>query len=77
MMCRYFFDLVGVERSEYDYSGRVLPSPENAHQLAELIAVDLAVDEQEPWHGWTVKVRNVQGHEMFCVPVRPSCLAAA
>lgn len=76
-MSRYFFDLVGEERSEYDYSGRNLPSPENAYQLAELIAVDLAVEEQEVWYGWTVKVRNVQGLEMFCVPVQPGYLAAA
>jgi hypothetical protein len=47
-MRRYFFDLVGEERSEYDYRGRDLPSPESAYQFAELIAVDLAVDEQEP-----------------------------
>lgn len=76
-MRRYFFDLVGEERSEYDYRGRDLPSPESAYQFAELIAVDLAVDEQEPWCGWAVKVRNAQGREMFCVPVQPGYLAAA
>jgi hypothetical protein len=76
-MCRYFFDLVGEERSEYDYRGRDLPSPESAYDLAELIAVDLAVEEQEPWCGWAVKVRNTQGREVFSVPVQPGCLAAA
>lgn len=76
-MSRYFFDLVGAERSKYDYTGRELPSPENAYQLAELIAVDLAVEDQDPWYGWTVKVRNVQGREMFCVAVKPEYLAAA
>ena len=76
-MRRYFFDLVGAERSNYDYTGRELPSPENAYQLAELIAVDLAVEDQEPTYGWTVKVRNVQGHEVFCVAVKPEYLAAA
>lgn len=76
-MNRYFFDLVGKERSEYDYSGRDLPSPANAYSLAELIALDLAIDEQQPWCGWTVKVRNAQGREMHCVPVQPGYLAAA
>lgn len=76
-MCRYFFDLVGEGRSEYDYRGRDLPSPQSAYHLAELIAVDLVVEEQELWCGWTVKVRNVQGREMFCVPVQSEYLAAA
>lgn len=76
-MRRYFFDLVGKERSEYDYSGRELPTPESAHQLAELIAVDLALEEQEPWYGWSVKVRNTEGSEMFCVLVQSGYLAAA
>jgi hypothetical protein len=77
MMRRYFFDLVGGERSEYDYSGRVLPSAKNAQELAELIAVDLALEDEEPWCGWKVKVRSAEGHEMFCVPVQPGYLAAA
>jgi len=76
-MTRYFFDLVGEGRSEYDYSGRHLPSPEKAYQLAELIALDLAVEEQERWYGWTVKVRNDLGCEMFCVAVQSGYLAAA
>ena len=76
-MRRYFFDLTGAGRSEYDYTGRELPSPESAYRLAELIAVDLAVDDQEPWYGWTVNVRNVQGREIFCVAVKPGYLAAA
>jgi hypothetical protein len=76
-MRRYFFDLVGKERSEYDYSGRELPTPESAHQLAELIALDLALEEQEPWYGWSVNVRNAEGCEMFCVPVESGYLAAA
>jgi hypothetical protein len=76
-MSRYFFDLVGKGLSQYDYSGRVLPAPESALHLAELIAVDLALEEEEPWYGWSVKVRNAEGREMFCVPVESGYLAAA
>lgn len=76
-MSRYFFDLVGAEQSKYDYTGRELPSKENAYQLAELIAVDLAVEDEAPWYGWAVKVRNVQGREICSVAVKPEYLAAA
>jgi hypothetical protein len=76
-MSRYFFDLVREGRAEYDYRGRDLPTSESAYQLAELIAVDLAIDEQESWCGWMVKVRNVEGREIGCVCVQPGYLAAA
>ena len=38
---RYFFDFVGHERSELDYTGRILPTPEEAYDAAELMALDL------------------------------------
>jgi hypothetical protein len=38
---RYFFDFVGHERSELDYTGRILPTPEEVYDAAELMALDL------------------------------------
>ena len=76
-MKRYFFDLVTKQRSEFDYSGRELPTPDKAFRLAELIALDLALEPEEPWLGWSVKVRSEDGREFFSVPVEPLHLAAA
>jgi hypothetical protein len=76
-MRRYFFDVVGRQRSEYDYHGRDLPTPENAYQLAELIALDLGIEHENQWIGWTVNVRTPEGRELFSIPVESSDLAAA
>ena len=76
-MSRYFFDRVSGSRSEYDYQGRVLPTPEKAFQLAELMALDLGVADGDQWTGWTIDVRNALGKQFFSVPVRePSLLVA-
>ena len=45
-MERYFFDVIGRERSELDYTGRMLPTAEQAYDAAELMAFDLAVKQQ-------------------------------
>jgi len=76
-MRRYFFDVVGRQRCCYDYSGRDLPTPENAYQLAELIALDYSVGEDEEWIGCAINVCSADGREIFSVPVRPSWQAAA
>jgi hypothetical protein len=75
-MKRYFFDLVGQQRSEYDYRGRVFSDSENAQQLAELMALDLGIEPEGEWSGWSIAVRNAQGQQFFSVPVRPDCRAA-
>ena len=76
-MNKYFFDLVGRQRSEYDYRGRELPSPEKAYQLGELIALDLGIDGQREWSGWSIKVRNSLGQQFFSIPVPQLDLVAA
>jgi len=76
-MKRYFFDVVSGHRSEYDYRGRDFPTVDAANQLAELIALDLAIDPDGKWYGWTIKVRGAQGQQFFSVPVRDHSLAAA
>jgi hypothetical protein len=72
-MDRYFFDRVSRQRSEYDYRGCELSTPEKALQLAELMALDLGVDDGGDWSGWAINVRNAFGQKLFSVPV----LAAA
>jgi hypothetical protein len=67
-MMRYFFDLDTQCQSMYDYQGRELATPEAAYQLAELIALDLALDGESV--GWTVAVCNPEGKRFFSVPVR-------
>ena len=72
-MNRYFFDVVGHGRSELDYTGRELPTPETAYDAAELMAFDLAVDDTI---GWAVNVSNVEGHKLFSILVQASYLGA-
>ena len=76
-MQRYFFDVVGQNRSEYDYRGREFSSPEKAWQLAELIALDLGIDPQGERAGWTVKVRDSRGRQFFSMPIGAPDLVAA
>jgi hypothetical protein len=76
-MRRYFFDVVGQPRRAYDYRGRDLPTPEKACQLAELIALDCSIEEDDGWTGCTVYVRSAEGHELFSIPVESSWLSAA
>ena len=76
-MKKYFFDLVGQDRSQYDYRGHVFPAPENAFELAELMALDLEVKGEGEWSGWSVAVRNAHGQQFFSIPVRAPELMAA
>jgi hypothetical protein len=76
-MKRYFFDFVGRHSCEYDCCGRDLPTAEHAHELAELIALDLGIEEDDGWTGWSVNDAMPRGREFFSVPVQSSCLAAA
>jgi hypothetical protein len=76
-MNRYFFDVVGHGRSELDYSGRILPTLENAYDEAELLAFDLAVKRADDTIGLAVNVSSVEGRKLFTIPVQASYLAAA
>jgi hypothetical protein len=46
-----------------------VPLPEAARELAELMAMDLEVDEEENWAGWAISVRDSLGQQLFSVPV--------
>jgi hypothetical protein len=76
-MNRYFFDAVSHGGAEYDYRGRELLNPEEALQLGELIAIDLGVQAEKYWFGWTIKVRNTHGREFFSIPVHVADFVAA
>jgi hypothetical protein len=75
-MTVYFFDRVGKGRSEYDYRGCALQTPDSARQMAELIAIDLSIDADGSWMGWTVDVLDARGKKFFSVPVAPDLAAA-
>jgi hypothetical protein len=70
---KYFFDLVGPQRSEYDYEGRNFSDPSEMFRMAELIAVNLEFEGQ--WSGWSLDVRDAQGRQVFTIPIRASELS--
>jgi hypothetical protein len=75
-MKRYFFDVVRQQRKQYDYQGRLFERPEYAGQFAELMALDLGIEPDDEWSGWSICVHDVRGQHFLSVPVPPSCLAA-
>jgi hypothetical protein len=76
-MTRYFFDLVSQQQCKQDFRGRDLPTPEEAHRLAELIAIDLATGPEDQWTGWSVAVHGADGSEFFAVPIQALALTTA
>ena len=76
-MERYFFDIVGREWSELDFTGRVLAAPKIAYDFAELMALDVGVRREDETIGWAVNVSSIEGRTLFSIAVRTSYLAAA
>jgi hypothetical protein len=68
-MKKYFFDRVGLSCSEYDFRGRDFAEPQKAYQLAQLLALDLGVKDQEEFLGGSINVRNAAGHKLFSVQI--------
>jgi len=76
-MKRFFFDVSSKAHIQYDYQGREFAQPEQARELAELIALDLQCSDDGEWAGSEVQVRNVKGTCLFSIPIRePEMLAA-
>ena len=69
-MKRFFFDVRSKTHTHYDYQGRDFAQPEQARELAELIALDLECSDDGERNGWEVQVRNVLGACLFSVPIR-------
>ncbi len=65
----YFFDFVGLARSQYDYHGRVFRTLEKARGFAELLALDFGVESEPEWV--SVQIRNASGELFVSVPVQP------
>jgi hypothetical protein len=76
-MNRYFFDIVGQEGSILDYSGRLMPSPDEAYVAAELMALDIAVKEADRAIGTTVTASDAHGRQLFSIPINLSLLVSA
>jgi hypothetical protein len=70
MVQRYFFDRVSGTRSEFDYRGYEFPTIESAAEMAELLALDLAIDTANDWTGWAIKVSNAAGDHFLTIPVQ-------
>ena len=66
---RLFFDVIKEQTRSYDFHGRDFGRPEDAVQLAELIAADFGYSETNTWVGSQVKVRTAAGKTLFTVPV--------
>ena len=64
-----FFDIEHQDSRCYDYHGDDFGRPEDAAEMAELIAVDLGCSETADCIGAHVQVRNVIGEKLFSVPV--------
>lgn len=67
-MPRYFFDLVKNSETAHDHQGRDFRLPEQARQQGELMAIDLQFAADD-WAGAQVSVRDVEGRELFAIPV--------
>jgi len=75
-MTRYFFDVVGRQRSELDYVGRMLLTAAEAYDAAEMMAFDLTVKRADEMVGYEVAVSNADGRKLFSIPVKESYLTA-
>jgi len=69
-MLRYFFDVATRTYVQYDYHGREINNPEQARELAELIALDIECTDGDDLAGGEIQVRNVSGERLYSVPIR-------
>lgn len=68
-MKRYFFDVASKSYVQYDYRGREFDKPENACELAELIALDLECSDDGNWAGSEVRVHDAVGTRLCSILV--------
>jgi hypothetical protein len=68
-MKSYSFALTSPSGPEQLYRIGQFPDLQHAFCLAELIASELSIDENGPWFGWTVEVRDCAGSLIRSVPV--------
>ena len=68
-MTKYCLALMSPQHTESHVRTGEFPAVERAFELAELIALDLGIEVDGKWWGWTVEVRSAQGRKLFAVPV--------
>ena len=73
---RFRHFVIGRERSELDYTGRMLPTAEQAYDAAELMAFDLAVKRADEMIGSEVTVSNADVRKLLSIPVKETYLTA-
>jgi hypothetical protein len=74
----YFFDIVTSDSVQHDFHGRRLAKPEDAHHLAEMIALDVeCCNGDKDWIATEVVVRDMRGAKLYSVSVRPPDLVDA
>jgi hypothetical protein len=73
---RFFFDYQDKESSLLDYQGHEFKSPKGAIEFAKTVAEDLTHSLTGNWRGWSVVVRNAEGHMLSAIPVTTVDIAA-
>jgi len=75
-MHSYFFDIVTSTSVQHDFHGRSLAGPDDARELAEMIALDRECSDGA-WVATDVVVRDVRGVHLCSVSVRDPDLIAS
>jgi len=65
-MTRLFFDVVGQNVRAFDFHGRYFRDPNDAHEHAKLMSLDLGCSQAE---GAEIQVRDTNGQRLFTVPI--------
>jgi hypothetical protein len=66
---KYCLALMSPQRVEGYLRVGEFPVAERAFELAELMALELGLDGEQSWSGWTIEVRCAEGRRLFAVPV--------
>lgn len=69
-MQKYCLALTSPQRGEQLIRVGEFPGDEKAFQLAELMALELGIDVERKWSGWTIEVRSPEGRKLFAAPVK-------
>jgi hypothetical protein len=76
-MQRYFFDFGFHTHVHYDFAGKCFVTEEQAREMAEMIALDVACADPDTSTNVEVQVRNIAGRRLFSIPIPKQVLAVA
>jgi translation initiation factor 2 alpha subunit (eIF-2alpha) len=74
-MTRFFFDVVRLASSSYDFHGQHFKTEKEAREMAEIVSFDLACSENDASEEINIHVRDSYGQILFSVPVRAAVAA--